>query len=245
MVNRIVMITWVLVVALAACEVGDEPVVDDGVDGVPEEDDEWLAEYSLSDSYRVGCYTDSSRRALPDLLGRSMYPDLCREIAYYSGGYRYVGLQAGGECWAGNTLGHVRVSDAECSMLCTACPTCGRCGGAWRNSVYTVTAPQAPCPVFDRTRPQAAFCSALCPCSSGQGDCDSNAECQSGLVCGTDNGSSFGLPADYDVCLSSTLRTSCTDGSFFSGKGWYSEGECERKTGRQCHVLSGSICWGP
>ena len=40
--------------------------------------------------------------------------------------------------------------------------------------------------------PAAAF-----RCSAGQGDCDSNAECNPGLVCGSQNGPKFGLPSGY------------------------------------------------
>jgi hypothetical protein len=40
-----------------------------------------------------------------------------------------------------------------------------------------------------------------CKCSSGYGDCESNAECSTGLSCGLNNGPNFGLPAAYDVCV--------------------------------------------
>lgn len=40
-----------------------------------------------------------------------------------------------------------------------------------------------------------------CLCASGQGDCDSDAECAPGLICGIDNGPSFGLPSGHDVCV--------------------------------------------
>ena len=36
-------------------------------------------------------------------------------------------------------------------------------------------------------------------CSVGQGDCDFDHECQSGLVCGEDNCDS-GFPGTYDCC---------------------------------------------
>lgn len=44
-------------------------------------------------------------------------------------------------------------------------------------------------------------CSSACRCVSGEGDCDGTAQCQAGLVCGTNNGPKFGLPSDYDVCV--------------------------------------------
>ncbi len=39
------------------------------------------------------------------------------------------------------------------------------------------------------------------PCGVGEGDCDSNAECMMGLVCGSSNGEQFGLPRTVDVCV--------------------------------------------
>lgn len=56
------------------------------------------------------------------------------------------------------------------------------------------------CPAMDITAPNAAFCSATCPCDVGEGDCDNNSQCRPGLKC-VQQGSSFGLPQAYDVCV--------------------------------------------
>ena len=48
---------------------------------------------------------------------------------------------------------------------------------------------------------QLGHCSADCPCPATEGDCNADSECQSGLVCGADNGPSFGLDHAYDVCV--------------------------------------------
>jgi hypothetical protein len=45
------------------------------------------------------------------------------------------------------------------------------------------------------------FCSASCPCGMGDGDCDSAAQCQSGLNCVAHVGASFGMSASTDVCV--------------------------------------------
>lgn len=60
----------------------------------------------------------------------------------------------------------------------------------------------AQCPVFDPASPADNFCDiATCPlCLAGQGDCDSDMECAPGLVCSTDAGAAYGLPATYEVC---------------------------------------------
>ena len=44
------------------------------------------------------------------------------------------------------------------------------------------------------------YCRDYGPCGVGQGDCDGNSECQSGLQCANDVGAQYGFPADYDVC---------------------------------------------
>src|SRR5262245_10806287 len=44
-------------------------------------------------------------------------------------------------------------------------------------------------------------CRGTITCTSGEGDCDSDAECSAPLVCGRDNGGLFGMPANFDVCV--------------------------------------------
>ncbi|MFO0722773.1 MAG: trypsin-like serine protease [Myxococcota bacterium] len=61
--------------------------------------------------------------------------------------------------------------------------------------------PKLGCGRFDPTRPDTGFCTPLCPCGIGQGDCDSDADCRGGLVCAHDRGALVGLPADYDICM--------------------------------------------
>ncbi len=57
------------------------------------------------------------------------------------------------------------------------------------------------CPEGGHSPGHPAYCSAACPCSEGLGDCDGDAQCVHGLVCGTDNGPRFGFAADVDVCV--------------------------------------------
>ena len=44
------------------------------------------------------------------------------------------------------------------------------------------------------------YCSPSCPCGENEGDCDSDAECNSGLYCAHDVGSSYGVTRTVDVC---------------------------------------------
>ena len=55
------------------------------------------------------------------------------------------------------------------------------------------------CPGFDPNHPDTGFCSSACPCDVGEGDCDSNTQCQPGLYCRA-AGADYGLPANYSVC---------------------------------------------
>ncbi|MEZ4241965.1 MAG: lamin tail domain-containing protein [Myxococcota bacterium] len=49
---------------------------------------------------------------------------------------------------------------------------------------------------------QEGYCTTGCPCAYGEGDCDSDAECQPGLSCRNDLGGRFGIDPLHDVCVS-------------------------------------------
>jgi len=44
------------------------------------------------------------------------------------------------------------------------------------------------------------YCSPECPCSEGEGDCDTDADCQAGLYCAQDIGAKYGQASSIDVC---------------------------------------------
>ncbi len=44
------------------------------------------------------------------------------------------------------------------------------------------------------------YCSTSCPCGAGEGDCDSDSECDSGLTCEENVGASYGYHSNTDVC---------------------------------------------
>ena len=45
-----------------------------------------------------------------------------------------------------------------------------------------------------------SYCSAACPCSAGNGDCDNDRECQAGLRCVDNVGGNYGWSGNVDVC---------------------------------------------
>jgi pimeloyl-ACP methyl ester carboxylesterase len=82
-----------------------------------------------------GCYADTEQRALPAEFGPGFTIESCRAAARGTG-YAYAGLQYGGYCFAGNSIGYGKLSDGSCDMPCQADPS-EICGAAWRNSIYS------------------------------------------------------------------------------------------------------------
>ncbi|MCV2355612.1 WSC domain-containing protein [Paucibacter sp. B2R-40] len=93
----------------------------------------------------VGCYTDDEARALPvQLMSSGATPASCIAAAK-ARGFAYAGVQAGRQCFAGNTLGHVKKDDSLCKKACTA--AAGEwCGGDWLNGVHATGLTPTPSP---------------------------------------------------------------------------------------------------
>jgi Tol biopolymer transport system component len=53
-----------------------------------------------------------------------------------------------------------------------------------------------------------SYCTDSCKCSSGEGDCDSNLQCEAGLYCASKVGEYYGQAATNDVCI----PLECKDG---------------------------------
>ena len=66
-------------------------------------------------------------------------------------------------------------------------------------------------------------------CVSGEGDCNSNAQCVAGLICGQDNGAKFGFAAGSDVCIPSYCQNKKLDAA---------QGETQIDCGGPC----GTVC---
>jgi hypothetical protein len=87
----------------------------------------------------VGCYSDPTTRALPaELMTQNATPASCVAAAK-AAGYAYAGVQHGGQCFAGNTLGYTHESSSHCDIPCAINPS-EICGGTWANGVYATGA---------------------------------------------------------------------------------------------------------
>merc|ERR1740130_2189216 len=93
----------------------------------------------------VGCFVDDGSRDLQ--AGPRRYGFTIASCANECGSYSYFALQANGWCVCGNEYStEVRYSqrpDGECGNACAG-ESSGRCGGGWRNAVYSVNARPEP-----------------------------------------------------------------------------------------------------
>jgi hypothetical protein len=108
----------------------------------------------------------------------------------------------------------VNVDDQRGTCLGTMMPEGTACNDG--DACTTVDTCQSGACVGTRSgRGTASFCSATCRCGSGDGDCDSAAECQPGLNCVAHVGASFGMSASTDVCVNwdPTCSTGISSGS--------------------------------
>ena len=66
-----------------------------------------------------------------------------------------------------------------------------------------------------------SFCSNHCggPCGEGEGDCDSDGECQAGLSCIHNVGADFGLSSSVDVCADPNSTKTCYGANGPTGTG--------------------------
>jgi hypothetical protein len=75
-------------------------------------------------------------------------------------------------------------------------------------------------------------CSSSCPCNVGEGDCDNDSDCVSGLICAQDHGNRVGFPSDVDICLEPKRYASSSSGYCESiGGCQIYEGDCNSHAG--------------
>ena len=61
------------------------------------------------------------------------------------------------------------------------------------------------------------FCTTVTPCESDQGDCDTDDECQDGLLCGSNNCPDYlGLHIEFDCCYANSKKSQSSNQSIFN-----------------------------
>ncbi len=78
------------------------------------------------------------------------------------------------------------------------------------------------------------YCTSSCLCKLGEGDCDSNSQCATGLIC-EERGT-------VDVCVKASTGTSCNLSIFVKGNGGTGYGECQGDCDVDSDCLSGLRC---
>ncbi|MCK6588092.1 MAG: trypsin-like serine protease [Polyangiaceae bacterium] len=94
--------------------------------------------------------------------------------------------------------------DCDYSAQCRSGLNCAWNAGAKYGLPADFDVCEAPstCPDFSAASPDPDFCTNPdCPCTYGEGDCDSDRECGGELVCRHDIGPAVGLPSTYDLCV--------------------------------------------
>ena len=92
--------------------------------------------------------------------------------------------------------------DCDGNFDCQAGLVCVNDQGAYYQNFPPPSANYDPSIVDVCEAPNPDLCRDFGPCPAGNGDCDSNSECQAGLTCVADVGAKYGYPAYYDVCES-------------------------------------------
>ena len=139
-----------------------------------------------------------------------------------------------GPCPAGN-------GDCDSDSECQSGLRCSQDVGA----IYGYPANYDVCEVRAVTNDLVDYCRDYGPCSVGQGDCDANSECQSGLRCSQDVGAIYGYPANYDVCEVRAVTNDLVDYCRDYGPCSVGQGDCdansECQSGLQCSQDVGAI----
>jgi hypothetical protein len=91
-------------------------------------------------------------------------------------------------------------SSAECRPGLACVANAGPKYGLPSN--YDVCEAPSACADFSAANPSKVFCTNPdCPCTYGEGDCDTDQQCGGELVCRTNAGYAVGLPDNYDICV--------------------------------------------
>ena len=133
--------------------------------------------------------------------------------------------------------------DCDANSECQAGLVCVQDQGAYYSTYPSPSANYDPSIVDVCEVPDPDLCADYGPCPAGNGDCDSDSECQAGLTCVADVGARYGYPANYDVCETPTgssrpdpdycVTNYCGPGDGDCDPGQCNEGVCVNDVGAQ------------
>jgi hypothetical protein len=150
-------------------------------------------------AYGLECATDrGAEYGLPSNYEVCLKPASCPALNVASPNTAFCGNH--GDCPCGVGEGDCD-SDYECGGSLVCGTNNGAAVGLPSNYEVCKLPPRPGCPTFDLDNLSTSFCSSTCPCSLGEGDCDTDADCQADHVCAQNVGADFGMPADWDVCV--------------------------------------------
>ncbi len=95
---------------------------------------------------------------------------------------------------------------------------------------------------FEGENGDYSFCSARCPCTEGEGDCNADSHCQGELLCGIANSGRFGLPSGRDVCWPAHCQNGTMDGDEIGVDRGGSCGLCSGSNGGWAYCNSDCPC---
>jgi hypothetical protein len=78
------------------------------------------------------------------------------------------------------------------------------------------------------------FCNPACPCEAGEGDCDTNADCATGLACVNDVGALYGFARGVDVCQGDCHTSAAGSASYCTSACPCEAGEGDCDTNAEC-----------
>jgi len=187
---------WTLALALAgstwACGGGDDPLLD----GEPFDFETGAAGLTKTQGGNNGASNYCADPMNPCLAGEGdCDADVECETGLICGtdnGRNYGLSRAVDVCVAAHCVNGIRDAD-EAGQDCGGadCPACDCSGLPAQN--------------------QAGHCTAECPCTAGEGDCDVDDQCDTGLICLEGNGRQFGLTNGADLCVDPTCDNGVLD----------------------------------
>lgn len=167
-----------------------------------------FSDYTVLPTQYQGCYADNSVRDLPSNIGVSLGIEQCVYKCAQSN-FLYAGIQAGGECWCGNTFGtYGKILESNCNSQCPYGHPL-TCGGDWANQIYATN--------IDTTKTTAVALAWLSGGASGD-RCSQDSPCIPSLccsqysICGT--GNDYCGPGCRDgACMQTTTTTTGGSGN--------------------------------